>query len=73
MYICFIIVWFTGADFAPPPLPPASLVLWKAIFAGGVAGIMSRTATAPLEKLKLLAQVHVLNHKHSHVLILIGF
>ena len=48
-----------GADFAPPPLPPASLVIWKALLAGGIAGIVSRTATAPLEKLKMMAQVIV--------------
>lgn len=46
----------TGSDIAPPPLPPASLVIWRALLAGGVAGVVSRTATAPLEKIKILAQ-----------------
>jgi len=46
-----------GADLAPPPLPPASVPIWRALLAGGVAGVVSRTATAPLEKIKILAQV----------------
>ena len=33
------------------------MVIWRAIFAGGIAGIVSRTATAPIEKIKILAQV----------------
>ena len=46
-----------GTDLAPPPLPPASVPIWRAILAGGMGGVLSRTATAPLEKIKLLAQV----------------
>lgn len=46
-----------GTDLAPPHLPPPSLTIWRALFAGGVAGVVSRTSTAPLEKIKLLAQV----------------
>ena len=46
-----------GSDLAPPPLPPASVPIWRALLAGGVAGVISRTATAPLEKIKILAQV----------------
>ena len=46
-----------GSDLAPPPLPPSSVEIWKALLAGGVAGIMSRTLTAPLEKAKIIAQV----------------
>ena len=46
-----------GTDLAPPPLPPPSIAVWRALLAGGVAGVVSRTATAPLEKIKLLAQV----------------
>lgn len=46
-----------GSDLAPPPLPPSSLEIWKALLAGGTAGIVSRTSTAPLEKVKLVAQV----------------
>lgn len=46
-----------GTDLAPPHIPPPSLKIWQTLFAGGVAGVVSRTATAPLEKIKLLAQV----------------
>ena len=46
-----------GTDLVPPPLPPPSVPIWQALFAGGVAGVVSRTLTAPLETVKLLAQV----------------
>ncbi|CAI7999938.1 Calcium-binding mitochondrial carrier protein SCaMC-1 [Geodia barretti] len=46
----------TGSDLAPPALPPCSVEIWKALVAGGVAGIVSRTFTAPLEKAKIIAQ-----------------
>ena len=46
-----------GTDLAPPTLPPSSVPIWRALLAGGVAGMASRTLTAPLEKIKLLAQV----------------
>lgn len=52
----------TGTDLAPPSLPPPAVSIWQALFAGGVAGCVSRTVTAPLEKIKLLAQVH---HPHD--------
>ena len=45
-----------GTDLAPPALPPLSVPIWRALLAGGVAGVVSRTFTAPLEKIKLLAQ-----------------
>ncbi len=48
-----------GTDLAPPALPPPSISIWLALFAGGVAGIVSRTFTAPLEKIKLIAQVGI--------------
>ena len=51
----------TGSDLVPPPLPPPSLIIWRALLAGGVAGIVSRTATAPIEKVKILAQVSFMN------------
>ena len=46
-----------GSDLAPPALPPSSIEIWKALVAGGVSGIVSRTITAPLEKAKIIAQV----------------
>ena len=48
---------YLGSDLVPPPLPPPSIIVWRAIFAGGIAGLVSRTATAPIEKIKILAQV----------------
>ncbi len=50
-------LFILGSDLAPPPLPPASQAIWLALLAGGVAGVVSRTATAPLEKVKIMAQV----------------
>ena len=55
-YIC---MFDAGSDLAPPALPPCSLEIWKALVAGGVAGIVSRTSTAPLEKAKIIAQVNL--------------
>jgi len=46
-----------GTDLAPAPLPPASVPIWRAFVAGGFGGVVSRTATAPLEKVKILQQV----------------
>jgi solute carrier family 25 phosphate transporter 23/24/25/41 len=56
-----------GSDLAPPALPPCSLVIWKALVAGGVAGIVSRTATAPLEKAKIIAQTQTTQDTHLSV------
>ena len=56
MVINFVI-FCIGSDLVPPPLPPPSIMIWRALFAGGIAGIVSRTATAPIEKIKILAQV----------------
>ncbi len=52
-----LISFLAGSDLAPPPLPPASQTIGLALLAGGVAGVVSRTATAPLEKIKIMAQV----------------
>ena len=52
-----------GSDLVPPPLPPPSIIIWRALFAGGIAGIVSRTATAPIEKIKILAQVSFANYQ----------
>ena len=46
-----------GSDMTPAALPPKEIPLARFMIAGGLAGIVSRTATAPLETLKLIAQV----------------
>ena len=46
-----------GSDQVPASLPPAEVPLWRFMLAGGCGGVVSRTATAPLEKIKILAQV----------------
>eukprot|EP00747_Dinoflagellata_sp_TGD_P047029 gnl/TRDRNA2_/TRDRNA2_144768_c0_seq2.p1 gnl/TRDRNA2_/TRDRNA2_144768_c0~~gnl/TRDRNA2_/TRDRNA2_144768_c0_seq2.p1 ORF type:complete len:459 (-),score=80.07 gnl/TRDRNA2_/TRDRNA2_144768_c0_seq2:68-1444(-) len=44
-----------GSDLAPPG-PIAGLYLWQTVLAGGLAGVASKTATAPLERLQIAAQ-----------------
>ena len=46
-----------GSDVVPISIPPVEMPLSQFMIAGGVAGIASRTLTAPLEKLKIVAQV----------------
>ena len=46
-----------GSDQVPASLPPPEVPLWRFMLAGGCGGVASRTATAPLEKIKILAQV----------------
>ena len=46
-----------GVDHVPASLPPSEVPLWRFMFAGGCGGVASRTATAPLERIKILAQV----------------
>ena len=46
---------------APTALPPKEMPLVRFMAAGGIAGIASRSATAPLETLKIIAQVIVLS------------
>jgi Ca2+-binding EF-hand superfamily protein len=44
-----------GSDFAAaPPIP--GLHWWQTMIAGGLAGVAARTVTAPLEKVKIVAQ-----------------
>jgi len=45
-----------GSDQVPTSIPPAEVPLWRFMLAGGCGGVASRTATAPLEKIKILAQ-----------------
>eukprot|EP00794_Sanderia_malayensis_P015814 gene15814-17409_t len=45
-----------GSDQVPSSLPPSEVPVWRFMFAGGCGGVVSRTVTAPLEKIKILAQ-----------------
>lgn len=45
-----------GSDIVPTTMPPAEMPLIQFMSAGGMAGVASRTLTAPLEKIKILAQ-----------------
>ncbi len=46
-----------GASDLAPPIPPADVPTWLFLVAGGTGGCISRTATAPLERVKLAAQI----------------
>lgn len=46
-----------GASDLAPPIPPADVPTWLFLAAGGIGGCVSRTATAPLERVKLAAQI----------------
>lgn len=50
-----------GSDVVPISIPPVEMPLFQFMMAGGIAGIASRTLTAPLEKLKIVAQVRLTN------------
>ena len=46
-----------GSDIVPTSMPPVEMPLFQFMCAGGLAGVASRTFTAPLEKIKILSQV----------------
>lgn len=46
-----------GASDLAPPIPPADVPTWLFLAAGGTGGCVSRTATAPLERVKIAAQI----------------
>ena len=46
-----------GSDVAPTvPLPGCGMFWWQTVVSGGIGGVLSRTLTAPLEKIKINAQ-----------------
>ena len=45
-----------GSDLAPPVPRGKDIPVWECLGVGGVAGVVSRTLTAPLERVKLAAQ-----------------
>ena len=38
------------------PIPPPNIPIWRFFLAGGLGAIVARTATAPLERVKIIAQ-----------------
>jgi len=46
-----------GSDIVPTTMPSVEMPLLQFMVAGGLAGVASRTLTAPLEKIKIIAQV----------------
>ena len=45
-----------GSDLAPPIPAGKDIPVWECLVVGGLAGCVSRTATAPLERIKIQAQ-----------------
>lgn len=45
-----------GSDLSVP-VPPSHMPLWRFVLAGGLGGVCSRTVTAPLERVRIEAQV----------------
>ena len=45
-----------GSDLSVP-VPPSNMPLWRFVLAGGLGGVCSRTFTAPLERVRIEAQV----------------
>jgi Mitochondrial carrier protein len=46
----------TPGEYGPPPEEEVDTPTWVHLLAGGIAGAVSRTATAPLDRLKTLLQ-----------------
>ena len=46
----------SGNDLGAATKPVAGLKVWQTVLAGGTAGVVSRTLTAPLERVKVAAQ-----------------
>ena len=46
-----------GVDQMPDPIPPVDIPIYRYMFSGALAQIVSKTAVAPLEKIKIMSQV----------------
>ena len=53
--ICSLLTWCGAGDISDRLFAG---IWWRHLLAGGVAGAVSRTFTAPLDRLKVLLQVH---------------
>lgn len=56
----------TRVDKIIQTIPPSSINSAKTLFAGGIAGVVSRTVVSPFERIKILFQVRNLKKKRKN-------
>lgn len=64
---------FPNSSYLPSSQPPSHNNWWKHLVAGAMAGIVSQTCTAPLDRLKIFKQVLIRNYlwrKTKHFILL---